>query len=356
MAFPKLRDRDAIVTKEDLIFRVLGYSHPANAYICDAEYASASIFKSDNPKAPRNRGKHVFYKFYEDEGWRFVKENFPEYTIFHEMLRSEVLGVRYSDILQVQRPSEKLEKLMEEKPEDELLVALQDVLDLVTENSSLDRRDFGVFGSLLHGFYHPRLSDIDFVVYGSQNLHKLCETLQELYTDRFSVFRNEFETDEAVKEKHWKFQNYSLQEYVWHQRRKMIYALFDCKRSGRVIKTEFEPVKDWREIKSEYDAETKIVQKGWTRMRARVIKNGEAPYIPSIYFIEPLKVLNGPRCATEASRIVSYLEEFRMQAQNGETIIVEGNLEETITSDERAYQLTLTYCPRYYKQVLKVES
>ena len=36
----KLRDRDAILTRDDLIFRVYGYIHPSGAYICDPEYAS----------------------------------------------------------------------------------------------------------------------------------------------------------------------------------------------------------------------------------------------------------------------------------------------------------------------------
>ncbi|NIQ06067.1 MAG: hypothetical protein GWO20_10195, partial [Candidatus Korarchaeota archaeon] len=266
-----MRDRDAIITSEGLIFRVLGYSHPPNKYVCDAEYAPAAIFKSDNPKAPREGGSQMLYKFYEDEGWKFIHDNFSEYMIFHEMLRTEVLGVHSSDISEYRRPSEKLEALIEIQPQDELLAALQDVLSLVTIHSSLNRSDFGVFGSILHDFYHPKLSDLDFTVYGSQNLHKLCVALRELYNDKFTVLENEFENDDAVKGKHWKFKNYSLLEYVWHQQRKMIYALFDYKKSGRVIKTEFEPVKNWEEIKDRYDIRTKIVHKGWTRMRARVI-------------------------------------------------------------------------------------
>jgi hypothetical protein len=47
------------------------------------------------------------------------------------------------------------------------------------------------------------------------------------------------------------------------------------------------------------------------------------------------------------------MEEFRMQAQKGETVYVEGNLEEVTTSRGNFYQVALTYCPRYYEQVLK---
>jgi hypothetical protein len=49
------------------------------------------------------------------------------------------------------------------------------------------------------------------------------------------------------------------------------------------------------------------------------------------------------------------MEEFRQQAQKDETVIVEGNLEKVASQKESFYQVTLTYCPRYYEQVLKVQ-
>lgn len=356
MANLRLRDRDAIVTKEGLIFRVFGNSHPSKAYVCDAEYAPAKIFKSDNPKAFRNRGRHVFYKFYEDEGWRFIQDGFPEYTIFHEILQKKVIGIRHPDIVKVRRPDQELEKLSRTDPKDELHEALQSVMGLITQRSGLSEKNFGVFGSMLHGFHHPRFSDIDLIIYGGQNLVRLCEALQELHKDRFSLLKNEFETYEAVRGKRWRFQNYSAKEYVWHQRRKMIYALFDDERSERVIKTEFEPVKDWRQISNDYDGAMRIVQKGWTKMFVRVVEDRDAPFIPSIYGVEVLKVLDGAEDAVEATRIVSYMEEFRMQARKDETVYVEGNLEKVVTPKRNFCQVTLTDCPRYYEQVLKVES
>ncbi|MGC9345679.1 MAG: hypothetical protein ACP5ER_02655 [Candidatus Bathyarchaeales archaeon] len=356
MATLRLRDRDAIITKEGLIFRVFGYSHPPKAYICDAEYAPAEIFKSNNPKAFRNRGQQVFCKFYEDEGWKFIQNNFPQYTVFHKVLRKKVVGVNYPDIVKVRKPSEKLKKLIEKEPKDELLTALQNVLEFTTHCSGLSTNDFGVFGSLLHGFHHPRFSDIDLIVYGGKNMVRLYETLQELYKDNSSPLTNEFETDESVKRKRWRFQSYSLKEYVWHQRRKMIYALFNNKKSGRIIKTEFEPVKNREEINNEYDSETRIVQKGWVKMFARIMEDHDALFIPSVYGVKPIEVLYGKNGADEAKRIVSFMEEFRMQAHKDEKVYVEGNLEEVITPKGSFYQITLTYCPRYYEQVLKVVS
>jgi predicted nucleotidyltransferase len=351
----RLRDRDAIVTREGLIFRVLGYAHPSNACICDIEYAPANLFKSDNPKAPRGTKETIFYKFYEDEGWKFIKHYFPQYLIFHEALSKEILGVKHCDIAEFRKPEVKLEKLIARRPEDELESTLQNVVGFVTRRSSLSPKDFGVFGSILHNFYHPKLSDIDLIVYGRNEFARLRETLKELYADNSSLLANEFKTETTVRGKHWHFQNLSPKEFVWHQRRKMIYALFKDTKSRRTVKTEFEPVKAWKEISNDYDPLTRIVHRGWVRMLGTITEDADAPFIPSVYGIDPLEVLHGADEAWEARNIVSYMEEFRMQAQKGEVVYVEGNLEEVTTSKEHFHQITLTYCPRYYEQVLKVE-
>lgn len=353
MAALTLRDRDAIITKEGLIFRVLGYDHPPDAYICDLEYAPVGVFKSSNPKAPRGHRQTTYYKLYEDESWTYLKAHCPQYLIPHAMLQRRVIGVNRRDIAGIRRPQEKLEELLSRHDKDELLTATQNVLDLVTQQSGLCLEDFGVFGSMLHGFHNPKLSDIDLTVYGREKAAKLRKALGELYGDASSPLRNEFGTNHAIRGKRWRFRSFSPQEYVWHQRRKLTYALFRNQKSGRTIKTEFEPVKDRTDISNGYSREARIVQKCWAKMTARVTEDTEALFVPSIYGIEPIEVIEGGKEAAEASRAVCYLEEFRLQATKGENICIEGNLEEVATSRDSDHQVVLTYCSRYYEQVLK---
>jgi len=157
-----------------------------------------------------------------------------------------------------------------------------------------------------------------------------------------------------MKGKLWRFKDYNLKEYIWHQKRKLIYGMFNDTKSGRIIKAEFEPVKDWNEITSCYKKNDRIFPKGWARLKAKVIDDIDSPFIPSIYHIEPISVIKGSKSALETIRIFSYMEEFRQQVKKDETIVVEGNLEE-VKSNKRSYnQITLTYCPKYYQQVLKV--
>jgi len=317
------------------------------------EYAPAAVYQSTDPRAIRAKGKHVYYKFYGDEGLRFVQDKYPQYTILYEPLQQRLVGVWQELIRRTRKPREGLKRLMEKPPKDVLLKALHKVFSLITARSMLQRKNFGVFGSLLHSFYHPNYSDLDLIVYGREKLDKLRETLKEFYPEEPSPLRNEFETEEAIEGKHWRFFNYSPKDYLWHQQRKMIYAVFEDEKSGRVFKMEFEPVKEREEIRNEYSSNMRVVKRGWIKAVARITDDRDAPFIPSIFQIEPIKVLEGAR-VENVQRVISYVEEFRMQAERDEKVYVEGNLEQVVTSTKTFHQITLTYGPRYYEQTLKV--
>jgi predicted nucleotidyltransferase len=351
----RLRDRDAVVTNEGIIFRVYGYNHPPNAYVCDPEYAPQSIYKSTLSRAIRKAPdqKRVYYKFYFDEGLHFVKNNYPEYTIFYAPLEARLVGVRQGQIKKVRNPQQRFEQLITNPPRDKLVRSLQTLFTILKTRTTLSMKDFGAFGSLLHDFYHPSYSDLDLIVYGKEKHEKLRELLGQMYGEKSSILKNEFENEEAIRGKHWRFKNYTVKEYVWHQQRKLIYALFKDRTSKRTIKVEFEPVRAWHEIRNEYSAKQRITREGWVRAQARVTEDKDAPFMPSIYEIEPLEITSRAK-TDDVKRILSYVEEFRIQARKDEKIIVEGNLEKVTTKKDSFHQIILTYGPRYYEQVLKV--
>jgi len=357
MAFVKLRDRDSVQTKEGLLFRILGSSQPRGAYFCDAEYASAKIFTSKDPRALRNGGgnQRIFYKFYDDEGWKFIADKYPQYLIPNKMIGANIVGVDKSDIAEVYQPQKRLKALLKEKNNDKLRNAMKRVLGIVEKHSGLDSSSFGVFGSMLFGIDHPDFSDIDLLVYGIPQIAKVRETLSCLYADGMSGFRNEFDTDEPIRDKKWRFKNLSAKEYVWHQKRKLIYAVFDDEiNSERTIKAEFEPVKEWGEIVNDYSAKTQITRKGFVRMKARVTSDVDAPFMQSVYGIQPLELVKGSKKMMEATHVVSYMEEFRLQVRKDEIVEIAGNLEEVKAPDATSHQIVLTHGPKYYDQVLKV--
>ncbi len=345
-----LRDRDSPVTKEGIIMRVYGYDHPPGRYICDVEYASEAIYKSGVPKALRDGGGERYYKFYEDEGLRFVSSKYPQYTLFVPQLKKKVVAVGEEQVAEVRRPQEGLARLLDKG--DSMAQASLEVLEKVLSASKLKIGDFGVFGSLLHGFYRAELSDLDFAVYGIRELAELRSALSELYES--GSLTNEFDVVDVSRFARWRFDKYTAKEYVWHQRRKAIYGILNSKSLKRAVKFEFEPVLRWGEIVNEYERIVGIEALGFVEALVRVVDDRYAPFMPSKYEVELVEVVSRPPLKVEPTRIVSYVEEFRMQLFKDEVGFVAGWLEEVRTRGSSFQQVVLTRRERYYEQALKL--
>ena len=210
-------------------------------------------------------------------------------------------------------------------------------------NSGLQNRDFGVFGSMLHGFHHPNTQTLTWL-FTAKKKTPHAENTPSLYAENHQVSVTSSNLKKPWREKIGDSKTSRLKISFGIRRRKQIYGLYDDRASGRTIKAEFEPVKAWSEIKSEYNPQTCITKKGWVKLKARIRSDDEAPFIPSIYVIDPLEFKRLKR-GFEVTRIFSFMEEFRQQAQKDEEVIVEGNLEEVVSPDRKFHQVTLTYCP-----------
>lgn len=347
----KLRDREYIIGAEGIIFRVLGYLHPPDGYICEPEYAPKAIFVSNNPRAPRGYPEISHFKFYGDEGLRFVEKNYPSYRVYFKPFRAYLVGVPRNLIASVRSPQDRLAEIVELDRKDKLLEDTVNIVEMVCETTGISPSDMGVFGSILHNFHNPFLSDIDLVVYGSKNVVKLRGCLSELFLAKDGWLRNEY--DFPPEKARWIFKNYSLEEYIFHERRKMVYAKYWD--GDRWVKVEFEPVRDYSEYRDEYMDIVSIEKIGWVKLESIVVDDSGIYFMPATYDVEVTKLISGPREALDVSRIVSYIDEFRMQAWKGEDIYVEGMLERIVRRDRVEYQVSITYCDRYVEQVLKLK-
>ena len=355
------RDRDYLITKEGIIFRVYGYIHPSDQCVCDVEYAPESIYYSNNPRAIRylclddgNMRENRFFKFYFDGGLRFVQQKYPQYQIYYKPLDSKLVGLETDQIYRKIEPQEELQEILNSELNDSLLKTMNHILEIILESSSLKVSDFGVFGSICLDFYHVKYSDIDFIIYGRKELKELRNTLLDIYMSKDLNIYNEFENIDLSSfiKTSWKFENYSLKDYVENEKSKLIYSVIDSPFSDRTIKIEFEPVKKISEINNEYDDIVSIENQGWTELTAKILDDSDAFYLQSIYKIAVLDVLIGKR--REVQQICNYLEEFRGIAQKDDIILVKGNLERVICNNSEYFQVTLSYgVKNHSKQVLK---
>lgn len=346
----RFRDRDAPITPEGLIFRTYGYDHPTGACFCDLEYASERTYSTDNPKAIRDGLPVRYYKFYLDGGLKFALAQDPPYQIHHRPLNRMMVGVDEERLSMVLRPDEHLRELLAGEG-DPLIEATREALNLVTDNSRLRLQDFGVFGSIAHSFHNPRYSDIDLIIYGVRQLRELRQSLEDLYSE--GQLRNEFEGwTHQDPPHHWNFTNYSKEEYGEAQRRKLVFATYESKGLDREVNVEFEPVRRWEEVRNEYETTERIEELGRVQAVGEILSDDEMGFMPSIY---PVRLTNisahvDPR---DVRRVVSYVKEFRLQLEAGEMAIIIGNLERVVTRDDEFHQITLSYGPGYFDQVLK---
>ena len=355
------RDRDYLITKEGIIFRVYGYIHPPNQGVCDVEYAPELIYTSNDPRAIRylclddgEERENRFYKFYFDGGLKFIQKKYPQYQVNYKPLNTKLVGLDGTQVYEKIEPRDELEDILSSELNDSLLKTMNHILELIIENSSLKTSNFGVFGSICLDFYHVKYSDIDFIIYGKKELKELRESLFDIYKNKDLNFSNEFEhvnLDTFIKSS-WKFENYSLKEYVENEKSKLIYSVIESPFIDRTIKIEFEPVKKISEISNEYENIISINNLGWIELIARVVDDTDAFYLQSIYKIEVLEILVGKN--VDVHQVCNYLEEFRGIAKNDDKILVRGNLEKVICKNFEYYQVTLSYgVKNHSKQVLK---
>ena len=354
------RDRDYLITKEGIIFRVYGYTHPPNKAVCDVEYAPKSIFTSEDPRSIRFTcqddgipGMNVHYKFMFDGGLRFIKEKYPEYQVYYKPLNNELVGLDENQVYKKIEPKNKLKELHETAAKDSLIRTMNLILKLIVENSSLKISNFGVFGSLCLDFHHVKFSDVDLIIYGKKELIELRNTLSDLYKNTELRFYNEFDLIDlnSFHKSSWKFKNYALKEYVENERKKLIYSVIDSPFSKRHVKIEFEPVKKFSEIINDYEEILSIEGQGWIELKAIILDDSDAFYLQSIYLIEVLEISQGKN--VPVYRICNYLEEFRGIVKKDDVVLVKGNLEKVTCKNQEYYQVTLSYgMVKHSEQVL----
>jgi predicted nucleotidyltransferase len=346
----RYRDRDAPVTKDGLIFRTYGYDHPPDSCFCDLEYSPETLNRSEDPRALRDGLPTKYYKFYFDGGLKFAMSHTPPYRLVHKPLGLEMVGVKDRQLSRVVRPERRLQELLETEG-DPMIEACEEVLDLVTDSSSLKLGDFGVFGSLAHGFHNPKHSDIDLIIYGKRELRELRAALKGLY--RGGPLRNEFEdwTPEDPPA-HWNFTHYAKEDYGAAQRRKGIYAVYPSEGLNRDVKVEFEPVRRWDEVTNEYGSTRRIEPLGRVQAVGEMLSGEEGGFMPAIYPVRLREISSDIDCR-DVVRVVSFVEEFRLQIEAGEVALIRGNLERVEREDGVFHQITLSYGEDYFDQVLK---
>ncbi|HWP47732.1 MAG TPA: hypothetical protein VNM22_11270 [Candidatus Limnocylindrales bacterium] len=224
------REGDFIETVEHLIFDVKGFVHPKTHVIAFLRYFP-------DPDGTRLRNGVRYKKVYAlNDRYQILKEKFPHYLYQDQRIQDTILqAVPHERIGKIYRPQEYLWEVMNEEsaisqPHGEILRSFVRILQ---EASQIPLTALGISGSFLVGLATPR-SDLDWIVYGSQQGLKVYEGMAKLFQNPDSPIRP-YRPEELRKL--WEFRSQdtalSFEEFVKFERRKRLQGKFEV---GKVCK------------------------------------------------------------------------------------------------------------------------
>jgi predicted nucleotidyltransferase len=309
----RAREGDLIETVEGLIFDVKGLIHPSNRVIAFVRYFP-------DEKGERRRNGATYAKIYSlPERYALSRKRFPQYLVYDGVFDDTLCEVPIWDVKRLHRPVEKLQELRSSRVLDSLERKALQLAELLKEEANVPCRSIGISGSILTGL-HMANSDIDLIVYGSQNCRKVYSTLERMFKSEHGLIRPYTLDDlRTLFDFRSKDTAGDFESFVRTESRKVM--------QGKFLGTDYfvRFVKDWNEIDECYgDVQYKNV--GVAEIRALVTDDSEAIFTPCIYKAEGTQILDGPQVGN-IEEIVSFRGRFCEQARVGEAIIARGKLE-----------------------------
>nr|MDO8132829.1 hypothetical protein [Candidatus Njordarchaeum guaymaensis] len=317
----KPKDRDFIRTKENLIFCVVGYTHPPDRLLAYLKYipSDGGLWAKGNlhfkRMMPYYSAKSV------SETFSFLKKKYSKYLFHDPMNKITFPAVPYSDIDEYYKPEEKLMELAKEK---EALDTLQskavDLAEYLTGKAVVPIDKFGVTGSILLGIHNVQISDVDITIYGYRSALQVKQALIREYKNPAGPLRQlnrSQEEDWCIK----KAKQFSIdrESAALILRRKWNFGFYEEKFFS------IHPTKLDSDISENY-GEKEFRSKGPIEIEARVDNAVEAIFNPATYKVGEFITLKGPE-VNDIREVVSFESVFSDIGFPNQFIRVKGNLE-----------------------------
>ncbi|MFB0567958.1 MAG: hypothetical protein ACETVM_05190, partial [Candidatus Bathyarchaeia archaeon] len=169
----KAREGDIIETANHIFFDVKGLVHPPRKIV-------AFIRFIPDPKGDRKRENITYRKVYPlQERYELLREQFPQFLVFDSVFDEQLCEVPIEAVKHHFKPEEGLASLRCRDSLDKVETDALEFAQLLKKKANVSGSKLGISGSLLVGL-HTLDSDVDPVIYGSENCCKVYATLKSL--------------------------------------------------------------------------------------------------------------------------------------------------------------------------------
>jgi predicted nucleotidyltransferase len=307
-------DGDTFVTSDGFIMNTFGYEHPDDRVFAFLKYIPAQYKKLFNVEMlsrtwkfgtkPLTNQLFRAEKLYTAKNYQtFIeafRKEFPDYLFYDETRGKELITAPLDKIEQVFVPKDRLVWLENVKNPDSLQRLALELIDVVSKESGVPKREMGIHGSIALDMHSPE-SDMDFVVYGAENFRLVEQAIQRLVNEAKFTYIAGNRIEAARK--------------------------FVGKYKGKIWM--YNATKKPEEIKSQYGDFT-FTPLSQVRFKAVVCDDSETMYRPAIYKISNYQP-EDPQSEVDLQQtptiVASNIGCYRNVARAGQQIKVSGTLE-----------------------------
>ncbi|MFQ6064713.1 MAG: hypothetical protein ACE5L6_04475 [Candidatus Bathyarchaeia archaeon] len=324
----KFREGDIIETVENAFFDVKGLVHPPDKVVAFVRFVP-------HPQGDRERDGVLYRKVYAlYKRYALLKKTYPQYLVYDPVFNERLCEVPIEAISRHYMPVHRLGELRREGGLDETEKLALRFITLLKDDAQVCWGKLGISGSILIGL-HTLTSDIDPIVYGSENCHRAHSALEVLQkNEKIPVTSYDQKELKELFIFRSKDTNISFEDFAKTESRKALQGKF----MGRDYFLRF--VKDWNEIGERY-GKTSYTSRGYAKIKARIVDDSEAIFTPCRYEIGDVEILDG-EVSNQIREIVSFRGRFCEQARKGEIVIAQGKVEIVQTEHK----------PEYYRLLL----
>ena len=320
MKFPRGIEGDYLETKENhLFFDIKGYHHPRDRKICFLRF-----FPDQNGERIKEGRKYK--KIYSlDERYLKIREKYPQYLFYSNELDLELQGVEIKDIKKIYTPREYYSDLKKRKNLSENELHSLNLCKLLITDGSVPEDAIGISGSPMIGLNKDD-SDIDVIIYGTRTSIELQDKLKEILVSPNDC--RAYNITEYNTHYNWRAggSDIDFEDFLRSEKRKLHQGKFHgIDFFIRYIKSP----NDWKGTFYDY----KYKNLGRIKVKAKVIDSTNSIFTPCSYKIKCLKMLESKFIGdkinlNDLNEVSSFRGRFCEQTIKGESVFVEGKLEE----------------------------